>query len=75
MKPGGFMVTGLVHDKLKETCNKGYMKYGPHWRPEPYVEKLTEGGFINVTMETVTRPSGRSYQVILASKALHEEEH
>ena len=75
MKPGGLMVTGLIHDRLKEKNSKGFMKYGPHWRPEPYVEKLTEGGFINVTMESVTRPSGRSYQVILALKVVHEEKH
>ena len=74
MKPGALMVTGLVHSALKMSSNKGLMKYGPHWRPEPYIEKLSQGGFVNVTMETITRPYGRSYQVIFASKALEDEE-
>lgn len=70
MKPGGLMLTGLVHDLLKIKNSQGLLKYGPNWRPEQYLEKLKEGGFINVTMETVTESSGRMYQVIFASKAL-----
>lgn len=68
MKPGGLMVTGLEYEKLKNANSKGLLKYGPLWEPEAYMEKLTEGGLVNVTMETVTEPSGRSYQVIYASK-------
>ena len=74
MKPSGLMITGLMHERLKEASDKGFMKYGPHWRPEAYIEKLKDGGFMHVTMETVTKPSGLSYQLIFASKALHEEE-
>ena len=68
LKPGGVMLTGLVHDRLKSFSNKGFFKYGPNWRPELYIGKLKEGGFVNVAMETVTKPSGHSYQVIFASK-------
>ena len=68
LKPGGIMVTGLVHDRLKSFSSKGFFKYGPNWRPELYIEKLKEEGFVDVSMETVTKPSGHSYQVIFASK-------
>ena len=68
LKPGGIMLTGLVHDRLKSFSSKGFFKYGPNWRPELYIEKLKEGGFVDVAMETVTKPSGHSYQVIFASK-------
>ena len=71
LKPGGIMLTGLVHDGLKSFSSKGFFKYGPNWRPELYIERLKEGGFVDVAMETVTKPSGHtghSYQVIFASK-------
>ena len=68
LKPGGIMLTGLVHDGLKSFSSKGFFKYGPNWRPELYIERLKEGGFVDVAMETVTKPSGHSYQVIFASR-------
>ena len=70
LKLGGQMLTGLVHDLLKIKNSQGLLKYGPNWRPEQYMEKLKEGGLINVTMETVTKSSDRMYQVIFSSKAL-----
>ena len=72
MKPGALMITGLMYERLKEAVDKGMMKYGPHWQPLNYMEKLKEGGFINVTMETVKKASGPSYEIILASKAIKE---
>ena len=68
LKPGGIMLTGLFYDALLTSTRKGFLKYGPNWRPELYIEKLKEGGFVDVAMETVTKPSGHSYQVIFASK-------
>ena len=65
------MLTGLFYDALLTSTHKGFLKYGPNWRPELYIEKLKEGGFVDVAMETVTKPSGHtghSYQVIFASK-------
>ena len=72
MKPGALMITGVMYEKLKEAVDKGFMRYGPHWRPAKYMEKLEEGGFTNVTMETVKKASGPSYDIILASKAIKE---
>lgn len=73
MKPGGLMITGLVYEKLKTAADKGFMKYGPYWHPEQYMVKLTEGGFVNVTMETVTNASSFSCELILAFKSLEGE--
>jgi len=74
MKPGGLMLTGFIGERLKIFGSQGFLKYGPYWNPELYIQKLIEGGFVNITMETVTKASGHSYQVIFASKALEDEE-
>ncbi|XP_015780073.1 PREDICTED: uncharacterized methyltransferase YdaC-like [Acropora digitifera] len=66
IKPGGLMATGLVYDRLKDLSHNGFMKYGSHWCPESYMDKLKEAGFTGVTMETFTKSSGFSYQVIFA---------
>ncbi|XP_074627576.1 putative methyltransferase YdaC [Acropora palmata] len=72
MKPGALMITGMIYAKLKGAADKGFMRYGPHWQPAKYMERLEEGGFMNVTMETVKKASGPSYEIILASKAIKE---
>ncbi|XP_015780068.1 PREDICTED: uncharacterized protein LOC107357943 [Acropora digitifera] len=64
--PGGLMATGLVYDRLKDLSHNGFIKYGSHWCPESYMDKLKEAGFTGVTMETFTKSSGLSYQVIFA---------
>ena len=68
------MLTGFIGERLKIFGSQGFLKYGPYWHPELYIQKLIEGGFVNITMETVTKASGHSYQVIFASKALEDEE-
>ena len=61
IKPGGLMATGLVYDRLKDLSHNGFMKYGSHWCPESYMDKLKEAGFTGVTMETfITKSSGFS---------------
>ena len=68
MKGDGLMVTTLVQDKLNLCADKGFLKYGPHWPPEVYIDKLSEGGFTNVSMESMKTKSGFVFQVIYASK-------
>ena len=71
LKPGGLMATGLVYDALKSAQQKGFIKYGPNWHLETYMEKLSEGGFINVAMETIQKnPTAQACQVIFATKSM-----
>jgi len=44
-------------------------KYAPHWSPEVYIAKLSEGGFSNVSIGTKKTKSGFAFQVIYASKS------
>lgn len=69
MKTDGLMVTTLTQDGLRWTADKGLLKYGPHWLPEVYIAKLSQGGFNNVSMETQKTKSGFAFQVIYASKS------
>lgn len=68
MKTEGLMVTTLAQDRVNVFADKGLLKYGPHWPPDVYIAKLSEGGFINVSMESVKTKSGVAFQVIYASK-------
>lgn len=69
MKTDGLMVSTFVRDKLDDFSKNGLFKYAPHWSPEVYIAKLSEGGFSNVSIETKKTKSGFAFQVIYASKS------
>ena len=69
MKIDGLMVSTLHRDRLNCAFKKGWFKYAPHWSPEVYIAKLSEGGFSNVSIETQKTKSGFTFQVIYASKS------
>ena len=69
MNRDGLMVSTLLRDKLNHVAEKGFFRYAPHWSPEAYIAKLSEGGFSNVSIETQKTKSGFAFQVIYASKS------
>ena len=63
MEPGALMITGVMYEKLKEAADKGLMKYGPHWRPAKYMEKLEETH--SVRLGTLRFATARCYYEVL----------
>ncbi|XP_033107885.1 uncharacterized methyltransferase YdaC-like isoform X2 [Anneissia japonica] len=47
LKPGGMMVTVYILEKLVAADNRGFLSHGD-WRPERYMQGLTEVGFLDV---------------------------
>ncbi|XP_051890522.1 arsenite methyltransferase-like [Pristis pectinata] len=65
MKPGGLMVTTLHLEDLKRLVASGVLK-DTKWQPEPYMEVLSETGFVDVHLEE-QQLNGRSLHAIFAT--------
>nr|XP_032804900.1 arsenite methyltransferase-like [Petromyzon marinus] len=69
IKPGGLMVTTLNLASVRRTASYGALKYAYRWEPEPYLEALSQTGFVDVRMEDRQHGS-KPFQAIFATKPI-----
>ena len=67
LKPGGFMVTLLNLEQVKEGEAMGWLKYGKG-DPEPYIEALKSAGFDDSVQMETNVDGVKTYESIIAHK-------